>query len=142
MGKQFRQPQLHIEKVVMIYLFCSAKLRASGARLHAILRDHLIDEPISMVPSIDGLRQQLSQPYGKAQGAIVVFTTYDNTELRLLQDLNELLANSPLVLLTQEQNKETIALAHALFPRFLCCVDDDYQMIAQVIEKILATNRT
>ncbi len=121
----------------MIYLFCSIPLKAAGARLHATLRGHLEHESIHLVPSIDDLRQQLSHPQTDRTPGVVVFITASLVELRLLQEQKELLTTIPLVLLIKEQSDENIALAHSLFPRFLCCLDDDYLMVTKVIENIL-----
>lgn len=123
----------------MIYLFCSTALRASGARLHTSLRDHLDKVPIHLIPSIDGLRQQLCQPHGDGHSPLVVFLADGHVELSSLHELTDFLRHTPLVLLIKEQSEENISMAHSLFPRFLGCLDDDYLMITKVIENILTS---
>lgn len=125
----------------MIYLYCSESLLHQGAFLHELLRKEVPCRLLQLVQSVDRLRQVLTSPGVEGQGNLVVFLAGASQELRLLQPLADLLLERDLVLIVPDESEDVIALAHAMCPRYLCCVDEDFNHVVQVIKKIRESGR-
>jgi len=85
--------------------------------------------------TIDSLSRRLHRsPF---EGSIAVLFAATREELSGLLSIRELLLDLRIILILPDRKKDTIAVGHKLYPRFLTYVDSDFKNLAAVLEKML-----
>ena len=107
----------------------------AGKRLARIITTTLAGLDIQVCQSINSLTQKLRQP--RDCFFIVVLLAHNKKELSNILSLKDLFWDLRLILILPDQEKNTIAKGHKLYPRFLSYIDSDFKVVAAVLEKML-----
>ncbi len=84
--------------------------------------------------SMDALAFRLRQPADESIIAVLFAAT--RNELWQLLSMEDLLDSAAIILILPDGQEETIRIGHRLRPRFMSCMDGDFEETAAVLEKI------
>ncbi len=100
--------------------------------LHDLL---VVGDGIERFHTIEQMKRKLRQPCGKLKIAVLI--TGNQDELNKILSIRDLLSILPIILITPDNEKETINKGHKLYPRFLSSLDSDPKVVSNVVNKIL-----
>lgn len=119
----------------MSILFFSSEPECNFKFSQELKKQLIIKEEIESLKTIESLDRRLRRPYGKLK--LAVLSAANKEELLSLFLMRNLFGHLPIILLTPDTNKETIALGHKLYPRFITSSNSEFNIITDVINKIL-----
>ncbi|MEW6386054.1 MAG: hypothetical protein AB1491_00840 [Thermodesulfobacteriota bacterium] len=90
---------------------------------------------IEICRDLDTLEGGLRQLGGEM--VLAVLLTISQEELQEVMTLKPWLQGKPLILILPDRNRDTIAKGHVLAPRYLAGLQDDFQEIYEVLNKML-----
>ncbi len=93
------------------------------------------EKKIEIYQSIEELTHSLKRLFD--HNTIVILRARDREELLNIASLNDLLQGLRVILLIPNRDKETIAIAHRLRPRFLSNGESDFSDTMGVLQKML-----
>jgi hypothetical protein len=119
----------------MRFLFLAKAAEPFTDRLKSLISTHFPDGKIDVLQTIEALAQRLRQPLEGPKIAIL----FPGSRLDLMEILSvqHLLRDTPVILFAPDNERETIALAHQLRPRFLGDCRTDCGVVPQVLEKMI-----
>jgi hypothetical protein len=120
-------------------LFYSSLNDGNVARLSTAVHQAISKGRVEPFKNIDDFEERLRRPVEPA--SIAVLFAASRAELRRLQPLRSLLTEIFIVLVIPDRTKGTIELAHLLLPRFFCLINDDFDDLGKVLQKIAQTVR-
>lgn len=77
-----------------------------------------------------------------SSNAVTVLLLTSRQELENLVKYADLFDDQKIILVLPDHAKETIALGHALYPRFISYTDGDLEDVASVLRKLITRNQT
>jgi hypothetical protein len=76
-----------------------------------------------------------------SSNAVTVLLLTSRMELVNLVQYTDLFCDQKIVLVLPDRNKETVAMAHALYPRFISYADSDLRDVTSVLRNLIANNQ-
>ncbi|HOC59623.1 MAG TPA: hypothetical protein PKN70_06725 [Smithellaceae bacterium] len=118
----------------MNVFFLSDMKSDTRKRLQRTLEYMLPRKNIKYLRSVQDLEAQLRKSSTKTPLTVILYVS--RPKLSHLSSIKDLLEDARLILILQNKNAETIALGHALRPRFVTFDDGDFLDIASVLMKM------
>ncbi len=119
----------------MELLLYSTERKGPGKRMQDIIADLVPEKHIGIHRTMESLSHRLRQFRGDLSLAVIL--TGSRAELYDVLSLHNLLQDIPLVLILPDQEPDTVSKGHKLYPRFMSCVDNDFMVVAAVLEKMI-----
>lgn len=119
----------------MVVIIFSSPDREPNKKLLKNILPLLSDRQVEIYNSIPKLSRRLRQPL--ENDMIGLFITASNEELSEIVSINFLLRNMKIVLILPDKSEGTISKGHSLQPRFLGYLEDDFQDVTAVINKMV-----
>jgi hypothetical protein len=120
---------------VMMY---SAKAEGRTKELELFLKELVSPGRLDVFRSVEGLAERLREPW--QEKPIVLIWVHDQDELLDLVSMREELRDIRLILVVPDAGKDTLSLAHRLWPSYLSFADDDnHEKMRAVLQKMLST---
>jgi hypothetical protein len=104
-------------------------------RLKALIATHFPEWEIDVFRTIETLSQRLRQP--REEPKIAILLTGSRVDLLDILSIQHLFRDTPIILFAPDNERETVALAHQLRPRFLGDFHTDSAVVPQVLEKMI-----
>ncbi len=104
-------------------------------RLKNLIATHFSEGKIDVYQTIDTLSQRLRQPMEEPKIAILL--TGSRGDLMDILSIQHLFRGTPIILFAPDNERETIALAHQLRPRFLCDFHSDCRVVTEVLKRMV-----
>ena len=124
--------------IVVSILFYSSEKNRVGQELQGIIEEMVLGEDIEACRTILNLADRLRRPRGGLHVAVILAASRE--ELFGLLSIRDLLRDLRMILVLPDREKETISLAHTLYPRFLAYADEDAWPVEAVLKNMLAVN--
>ncbi len=121
----------------MKLLFYAESSKGAGGRLQRIIEAFVPKRQIDRFKSIEILSQSLCRPRMGDDVGVAVLLAETEEQLARLLEIRDLLEDVRILLVAPNRDKDTVAKAHTLLPRFLTYTDSDFVDIAAVLNKIL-----
>jgi len=122
----------------MRLLYYSSRDDRTHKRLEAVVHKVVPEGQLELFRGLDAFRERLRMPV--EPNSIAVLVASNRAELQEMQALRGLMTEIFIVLVIPDRKVGTIKLAHLLLPRFLSQKDDDFQDLAQVLDKMVRTS--
>jgi hypothetical protein len=119
----------------MRFLFLAKAAEPMTDRLKNLIATHFPEGKIDVFQTIEALSQRLRQPLEEPKIAILLAGS--RVDLMDILSVQHLFRDTPIILFAPDNEKETIALAHQLRPRFLCDTQSDFEVISGVLKKMV-----
>jgi len=119
----------------MRFLFLAKAAEPFTDRLKTLISTHFPGGEIDVFQTIEALSQRLRQPLEEPKIAILL--PGSRLDLMEILSIQHLLRDTPIILFAPDNERETIALAHQLHPRFLGDCHTDCGVVPQVLEKMI-----
>ncbi len=119
----------------MNILFYESPKDGAGERLQREVEALIPQEEKEIHCSIESLSRRLRQPHNKL--GIAVLLTEDLKSLSDLLSIREVLLDLRIILILPDRKEATIAMGHALHPRFLSYADSNFKDVAAVLKKMI-----
>ncbi len=123
-----------INSTVLLYLK-TAQAETVGKKLIRSVREVVLLQDILIANTMDKLVVNLSRPGGEIAATIIVASSGE--ELLNFALFRDILLRAPLILILPDHEKKTITKGHALRPRFLSYIDNDFSEVRGVLKKII-----
>lgn len=104
-------------------------------RLKNSIATHFPEWKIDVLPTVETLSQRLREPLEEPKIAILL--TGSRVDLMDILSIQYLFRDTPIILFAPDNEKETIALAHQLRPRFLGDFRTEWGIVRQVLGKMI-----
>jgi len=104
-------------------------------RLKNLIATHFPEGKIDVYQTIESLSQRLRQPMEDPKIAILL--TNSRVDLMDILSIQHLFRDTPIIFFAPDNERETIALAHQLRPRFLSDTQSDFEVISGVLKKMV-----
>ncbi len=114
----------------------SSDIEGKGKEILEIMEELFLTDQLEVVRSVNGLSQKLREPWEKKPIAVILACRKD--ELIDLVSMREQLHPIRLILVLNDAEEGTIALAHRLHPNYLTYVHNDLQELKAVLQRMLA----
>ncbi len=108
-----------------------AKAREEGLKFLQVVEESFPEGSVEIFRTVDRLAQRLRQPSDDALVAVLLASGKD--DLENIYAMQSLLENVRLILVLPGRNKEMIAKAHSLRPRYLAFKGGDFSDVAAVL---------
>lgn len=89
--------------------------------------------------SVGDLSRRLRRPAGAP--TIAALLTGNKEDLLNIVSIRKLLSGMPVILILPDREKDTVAMGHALSPRFLTYTDSNLQEVTAVLGKVLEKHK-
>lgn len=109
-------------------------------KVSAILAPIAFDEPMELLTDAGSLSRRLRQ--NVVGPKLLLLLIASQGELKRITRMAELMDGLRIILVLPDRCRETIALGHTLYPRFVSYTDGDLQDIQAVMDHILLNART
>ncbi len=119
----------------MRFLFLAKVIEPFTERLKNSIATHFSEWKIDVLPTVETLSHRLREPLEEPK--IVILITGSRVDLLDILSIQHLFRDTPIVLFTPDNEKETIALAHQLRPRFLGDFHTAWEVVQQVLGKMV-----
>jgi hypothetical protein len=129
-----RKNKMVINSKVLLYLK-TTQAEAVGKKLIRSVREVVLLQDILIANTMDKLFVNLSRPGGEIAATIIV--AFSGEELFNFALFRDILLRAPLILILPDHEKKTITKGHALRPRFLSYIDNDFSEVSGVLKKII-----
>jgi len=124
----------------MDLIIFSPKKDEAGKQLQEVLSGSGLKAQTTVCPTFTSLVGELGRPaYDQRTAVLLAATRKDFNDILKIPDL---LNDIHIILIIPDRDKQTIAQAHALRPRFLSYTDSDFQNVAAVLEKMIDYRQT
>lgn len=124
----------------MDLIIFSPKKDETGKRLQEVLSGSGLKAQTTVCPTFTSLVGELGRPaYVQRTAVLLAATRKDFNDILTIPDL---LNDVHIILIIPDRDKQTIAQAHTLRPRFLSYTDSDFQDVAAVLEKMIDYRQT
>jgi len=124
----------------MDLIIFSPKKDETGKRLQEVLSGSGLKAQTTVCPTFTSLVGELGRPaYVQRTAVLLAATRKDFNDILTIPDL---LNDVHIILIIPDRDKQTIAQAHTLRPRFLSYTDSDFQDVAAVLEKMIGYRQT
>ncbi len=120
----------------MKVLFYAKAIKGGGRRLLRVIERLLPNDVLEIYNSIDGLSRWFNRPQPADVPVIVVFQAVGQEDLQSMLSIRDLLVDVRILMVLPDKEKETIAKAHRLRPRFITYADSDFLEIGAVLNKM------
>ena len=120
----------------MKVLFYAKAIKGGGRRLLRVIERLLPNDVLEIYNSIDGLSRWFNRPQPADAPVIVVFQAVGQEDLQSMLSIRDLLVDVRILMVLPDKEKETIAKAHRLRPRFITYADSDFLEIGAVLNKM------
>lgn len=119
-------------------VFYSGVTDGAGKRLQDILKEAAPNEETIICRTIHNLAYKLLQlrMIRDSDRVVHILVATSNEELFDLYSIRDLFSGLSIILIAPNRDKETIAKALELYPRFLSFLDDDFIEVAAVFKKM------
>jgi len=97
------------------------------------------EKGLKIYRTLEGLSERLHRPVDPE--TIVVIVAGSREKLSEISPLRRILGDIRTVVVVSDQEPATVALAHQLRPRFLTYVNGDFDDLAAVLQKMIASDR-
>jgi len=104
-------------------------------RLRSVIPTTASSMKLDICHSLDALSHRLRSPSADFTAAILVASSYQ--ELLDLVTFSDLLTDLRIIMILPDRNKNTIAKAHTLRPRFLTYLENGLNDVTAVLNKML-----
>jgi len=125
--------------VINLFFYMPSAEIAAGQRLLNIIGSKVPDKMIIIHRTIHELIRRLRRLEAEPRIAIIFISCRD--ELGDVIAIADLLLDIPIILILPESNKEMVAKAHSLRPRFLAYSDSDVREVSTVLSRIIEKAR-
>lgn len=122
---------------VLLYIPVKGELEE---RIQRSIGPQVLNEETETCRNIDNLSQRLVQFGDKPQIAVLVAPT--RKELLDLHSIRHQFSDLRIILILPDQEEETIAMGHRIYPRLLSYVDSDFKDVAAVLGKMMKLNHS
>jgi len=123
----------------MDLIFYSTVAEGDRKKLEALISKFIPLESVSPYFSLAGLETRLKQP---AVGEdLILLAPGSREELQKILGMAGFLGDQRIIVVAPDRQPETIATSHRLRPRFLAYLNDDWETLEAVLEKIFAGSR-
>ena len=119
----------------MKVLYYGTTYNGAGKRLQKAIESVVPMENTEVCRDIEELGRRLRLP--TCDVSISVFFTKSKAELFDLVLIKKLLLNLRIILVLPDEDSETIAMGHTLFPRFVTYTDSDFKDVEAVLKKMI-----
>lgn len=119
----------------MKVLYYGTTNNGTGKRLQKAIESVVPMENTEVCRDIEELGRRLRLP--TCDVSISVFFTKSKAELFDLVLIKKLLLNLRIILVLPDEDSETIAMGHTLFPRFVTYTDSDFKDVEAVLKKMI-----
>ncbi len=119
----------------MRFLFLAKAAESFTDRLKNLMATHFPEWKIDVLPTVETLSQRLREPLEEPKIAILL--TGSRFDLMDILSIQYLFRDTPIILFAPDNEKETIALAHQLRPRFLGDLHTEWGVVHQVLGKMI-----
>ena len=120
-----------------IFLY-TGQLSSDGKRLHHRVTSCLPDVQTEVFDSPLKVNKAFLAP-GKKPDVLVLLIA-NQMELQDFLSMKKVLLSTKIILVLPDRDRETIASAHKLFPRFISYCENDFSEVVAVLEKISETS--
>ncbi len=121
----------------MKVLFYAAETIEAGMRLQTVIEARVPADTLEVCHHIDSVSRWFYRPHPGNELIVVVLLAAGKQDLQSILSLRDLLKDVRILMVLTDREKETIAMAHQLRPRFIGYVDNDFFGIGDVLEKML-----
>jgi hypothetical protein len=94
---------------------------------------------LEVFPDLQSFGERIRQPKDPFSIALIWNPTQDN--LREIGRMRDFLARARTLLVLPDQERETIALAHKIFPTYISYIDDGISEIVAVLKQLIKARR-
>ena len=123
-----------------LYLYADDR-KKTGKRLRDSIEVAIPWQRPKIFRSIEIFKDRLR--YTRPNRVIAVLLANSRKDLLDFISIDNLLSDVRIILIVPDQNQETIALGHSLFPRYLSFADSDFTDVTAVLRKMIeAANKT
>ncbi len=105
-----------------------------GDSLQELIKSALPEEKIEILRSIEGLSCRLREPLDHR--VVVILLLNSREELSNILSIHHLLQEMDILLVAPDSHPETVAMAHQLRPRFLTYINNDFEELIAVLQKM------
>lgn len=119
----------------MELLLYSTEKNSAGKRMQDIIADLVPEKHIGIHRSIESLSHRLRR--FRCDLSLAVIVTKSRKELDDLLSLHDLLQDISLILILPDKEPDTVSKGHKLYPRFISYTDDNFMVVAAVLEKMI-----
>ena len=123
-----------MEKKVNILLFCTEQ-KGTGDSIQRIIESMVSEGEIEIFMTLEGLNKRLRQPGRNV--SVMVLEASDRKELCDLISIQDLFYDIPIILILPDSSRDTVALGHKLYPRFISYADSEFSDVSLVIRKMI-----
>lgn len=106
-----------------------------AVRLRGIIESLVPKDNWEIFRTVETLSFRLRRPGYRP--AIAVFLASSRKDLADILSIHDLLCDIRTILILPDREDDTVALGHALYPRFLSYIDSDFKDVAAVLEKMV-----
>lgn len=137
MGKNegYRSDGPGMINTINLLFYASAAEADAGKRLLRMIGTVVPRKMIKIHRTIRGLARRFRRPL--ADPAIAIIFISCGEELGDIIAIRDLLLGVPLILILPDNNKDTVAKAHSLRPRFLTYTDSDVREVSVVLSRMI-----
>ncbi len=107
----------------------------SGKQLQAVIEAIVCKNSIEIYRNVEGLSKRLYRRRYDVDVAVLLAASHK--ELQELLAIKELLHDIRIILLLPDNENETIAKGHKLYPRFLSYSDGNFDDVAAILSKMI-----
>jgi hypothetical protein len=129
------QKEIFLENRVELHILLLTPNGEQGARLLEVLETRVPKNRIEVYGNIEGLTSRLRVP--ESSTVIAVLLALTEEELLRIVGINRLLSDLRLILILPNRDDRTVAMGHALHPRFLSYADADFRVVGAVLTKMM-----
>ncbi|MDY6989488.1 MAG: hypothetical protein SWQ30_15690 [Thermodesulfobacteriota bacterium] len=126
-----RKREMRHEKVIVY----ASRPNWAAERLCRVIQSVVPRNDIEICLNIEGLLGKACPHSNPSSVAVILAAT--RGELARLMSIRKALTETSLILIIPDSEKETVALGHSLYPRFLSYADGDFRDVAAVLGKML-----
>lgn len=105
-----------------------------GKRLFGMIEKLVVVDEIEVFRTIDSLVRRLKQPVFDLKITVLLATT--RKELSEILSFKDLLTDIRILLILPDGDRDTISMAHKLYPRFISYIDSDFKDVADALGKM------
>jgi len=121
----------------MTVLFYSTISEEYAEKIEGVIAKAIPTAKIEIHRSIESLAQKIRQP--EEEKNLLLLALHRREDLKEILGIRTIVENFRTVLVLPDQERETIAAAHQLRPRFVTTLDGDLEELAAVLKKMTLT---
>ena len=118
-------------------IFYASKNNGASKRLQRLIGSLVPENSLEINRTIKNLSKSLS--HSRTYKTLAILLADNKADLLELLAICDLLINIRIILVLPDDEKETIAKGHLIYPRFISFITSDFKDVGATLEKILKT---